>query len=155
LSDDRANIISLREEYLEGFHARFNYFRNRLRCQLRIAVSDDFAGGSVNKIVNSERAGEFAHSHLDLFDFGLDDRIVCAVTDLLARLDDHFALAVEDLSGRLRTDDIRADLVVEQSLVQVNSVDGVEGPKNLLVALQTECPQKDRGQEFALAIDPN
>src|SRR5205823_9805986 len=73
--------------------------------------------------------------------------------DLLARLDRELATRHLDLGGRAEADEAVGDAPVDLAVLQVQLVDAVERPDDLVGAAQAERAEEDGRQELSLAVD--
>ncbi len=153
LADDRADLVLLREEDLEAVDVLLLGHRDDARRQLLVGLEDDLTGRRVDHVRGGVGALELRVGDLDRLDVGALQRLDGVLGDLLARLHREVLAGDDDVLCGAQPDQAVGDRPVERAALQVQLVDVVEAPDDLVGAAQPEGAQEHRRQELPLAVD--
>src|SRR5882762_4353962 len=153
LADDRPDLVALGEEDLDAVDVLLLRHRDDAGLERLVRLEDHLAGRRIDDVGGGEGALELGIRDLDRFDARLLERLDGVLGDLLARLDRELAARHMDFGGRAEADEAVGDAPVDLPALDVQLVDAVEGPDDLVGAAQAERAQEDRRQELPLAID--
>src|SRR5262249_15532251 len=153
LADDRPHLVALGEEDLDAIDVLLLGHRDDARFERLVGLEDHFAGGRIDDVGGGVGAFELGVRDLDRFDVGLLQRLDRVLGDLLAGLDGELAAGNVDFRRRAQTDQAVGDRPVDLPVPDVQLVDVVEGPDDLVGAAQAEGAEEDGSQELSLAVD--
>ena len=159
LADHRAHVVALGEEYAQLDHARFQDLGNFVGRDFRVRFEQHFSGGGVDNVTCRPRAFEVADIHFDFADLRLLNFFQRRGADLAAGMRHFIARLRLDAVRQLHTQQVRRFFAgrierPEQLLVADHeAVRGIESLQNVFAGTQAEGAQKNRTQEFALAVD--
>src|SRR6185295_5690332 len=152
-ADDRADVVFFGEEDVDAIDVLLLRHRDDARLERLIGLEDDLTGRRIDDVRGGVRAFELGVRDLDGFDVRALQRLDRVLGDLLARLHREVLARHDDVARRAQADEAVGDRPVDRAVLQVQLVDRVEAPDDLVGAAQAERAEEDRGQELALAVD--
>src|SRR5438874_6218965 len=153
LADDRSDVVALGEEDVDAIDVLLLRHRDHARLERLVRLEDHFAGRRVDDVGGGVGAFELRVGDLDRLDVSLPQRLDGVLGDLLALLDREALAGHDDVLRGAEADQAVAHAPVDGAVLQVQLVDAVEGPDDLVRAAQAEGTEEDGRQELPLAID--
>src|SRR5579864_3916919 len=158
-ADHVAHVVTLREEDVNVLDSGIHDLAELVGRNFAVGFQKHFAAGGINNVSRGECAFQVGRIDIDLSNFGFLDFLQHCRRNLAARVRDLMPALVLDAVRQLESQQIRRLLngafqCPAQLLVfQADAVNRVERAENVFVGTQTQCAQKDRSQEFALAVN--
>ena len=153
LADDRPDLVALGEEDLHPVDVLLLRHRNDARLERLVGLENHFARRGIDEVGRGVGAFELGIRDFDRLDIRPLQRLDRVLGDLLAGLHGEVLARHDDILGRAEPDEAVGDAPVERAAFQVQLVDTVEGPDDLVGAPEPEGAQEDRCQELPLAVD--
>src|SRR6202035_284920 len=119
-----------------------------------VGFQQNFAGLAIDDVGDAIGAFQVGQRRANLRNFGLDQFLEEVVGDALVRADNHFfGFRIANFVSELAIDDARRNVPVHFLVAQRNALHLIKGAQNVFVGFHAQRAEKDRAEEFALAID--
>ena len=153
LADARAHLVALRKEHLDAIDVPFLRHRDDARLERLVGLQDHFARRRIDDVGGGVGALELGVRDLHAFDVGLPERFERVLGDLLALLHGEVFTGDDDVLRGAEADEAAAHAPENRAVLQVQLLDVVEGPDDLVGPAQTKRAQEDGREELPLAVD--
>src|SRR5581483_11637586 len=153
LADDRPDLVALGEEDLDAVDVLLLRHREDARLERLVRLENHLARRRIYDVGGGVRAFELGVGDFDRLDVRLLQRLDRVLGDLLARLDRDLAAGHLDLGRGAQPHEAVGDRPVDLPVLDVQLVDVVERPDDLVGAAQAEGAEEDGRQELPLAVD--
>src|SRR5579883_1123488 len=149
-----ADVVPLREEDVDFGDSSFGKGLPEFRGQGLVRFEQHFAGLPVHHVGHAVGAFEVGKSRAHLGDARLQKFLEQRFRDALVRADDDFfRFRIADFVRELAVHETRRNVPEEVLVAQRDAFDLVECAQNVFIGLHAQGPEKDRAEEFALAVD--
>ena len=150
-----AQFVAFGEENLDLIDLLLLGLGNDARRHLLVHLKQHLAGRRIDDV--GRRAGAIQFFLLDFHP--LDARGLQPAAghlgDALAAPEDRRTVRCADVGRRAQTDELRTDSPAQRPILDGDALHVVELPDDLRRALESERAQEHRGEELALAVDPD
>ena len=152
----RAGIVPFGEEHLQFRNSGIQNGVQGAGGNFAIGFEQHLSRGGVNDIGGGETTFQIVGSHFHLGDLGLLDFLEGRRRNLSSGRHQRFMRAgVIDTLGDPVVNQSLGDFPEQLAVFERNLLDLVEGLDDFGIVLQSQRPQKNGGQEFALAVNPD
>ena len=156
LAEHHPHIVSLRLENGKPGDAGIDDFRDIGHLQFFIGFNKHFPGLGIHHVSRGKVSLQIVGADLYLVDPGFGDVIVLAVGDSLAGMAQHVTgFGMNHVMRNLHADQAFRNIPLQPPLGHADGIGLIESTDQLLVILQTECPQEDGPQELPFSVNPN